>query len=174
MQQTMKFSPIMNFKNGAIKGCFVENNNKPIILKLENLVAPLGLSKFGDKSSMILNINEDVHNIEDLLLVQAACKEHPECEGKEFNHLVKCTEKYGRQIKVNFTPATMFFNEDSKPCSSSIFSNKCRVNILIEVNMMWIRGNSYGVSLKCLQVKHLKDVSSFEENNELLPRDCVI
>ena len=171
--QLLEFSPVMKFKNGALSGFFASVDRKPVIVKLEEVVAPLGVSDFSNKKSIILNIDEAIHNVEDLLLVQAAAKEHPECQGKEFSEIVKCSDKYGRQIKVNIVDDTLFFDKNAYPCSDSVFNKRCLVNILIEVNMCWIRGKQAGVSVKALQIRHLKDIIGGVDAGPALKECCV-
>lgn len=167
--QSIKFSEIQKFKNGALSGCFVSMHDSPVMCTIQDIIAPLGVCTFSEKQNIILNV-EDHHDVEDLLTVQAGAKEHPELKGLEFNHIIKCTEKYGRQMKVNITPDTMFFDSHANPCSSNIFKQRCKVNILVEINMIWIRGKQCGISVKCLQMKHIEDVKS----TKIPTKECLI
>ena len=170
-QQSLKFSEIQRFRGGVISGSFVTKNDKPIQVKLENVVAPLGVSCFGDKKSIMLNIDEDTHDVNELLLVQAGAKEHPDLKDKNFNEIIKCSEKYGRQMKVSITPDTLFFNDECKKGEDTLCVNKCLVNILVEVNMVWVRGKECGISVKAMQIRHLKNITG---GASVLPDTCLI
>ncbi len=157
---TITFSEIIKFKNGAVSGSFVEENGQPIQLKIENAVAPLGLSQFNNRSSMILNLEES-HDISILLDVQAGVKDNDAWSSKyEFTPIIKSSEKYGKQLKVNVTDETKFFDSHCKPTTETLFKARSLVSVLIEINMVWFRGKQCGVSLKLLQAKHIKDIKS--------------
>ena len=136
-----------------------------------DVVAPLGVSDFSNKKSIMLNIDEAIHNVEDLLLVQAAAKEHPDLKDKNFNEIIKCSEKYGRQVKISITPDTLFFNDECKKGEDTLCVNKCLVNILLGVNMVWVRGKEAGVSVKAIQIRHLKNIT---DGASVLPDTCLI
>ena len=156
---TITFSDIIKFKSGAVSGSFVEQDEKPIQLKLESVVAPLGLSQFNNRSSMILNLEES-HDISILLDVQAGVKDNDAWSKYEFTPIIKTSEKYGKQLKVNVTDETKFFDSHCKPTTETLFKCRCLVSLLIEINMVWFRGKQSGVSLKLLQAKHHKDIKS--------------
>jgi len=169
--QAIQFTQLLKFKGGALSGCFATVDGNPIQVTLKNVTSPLGVSTFGDKQSIILNVDEDVHDVSPLLDVSAAAKEHPDLSGRDFNPIVKCSEKYGRQVKCNITKDTLFFNSKSEPCDSKLFSSRCLVNILVEVNMVWVRGRQCGVSCKVVQLKHLKDITG---SNNACGDECAI
>tara|TARA_R110002153_G_scaffold8694_6_gene36935 strand:+ start:372 stop:908 length:537 start_codon:yes stop_codon:yes gene_type:complete len=158
-KQSMNFSEKIKFKNGAVSGAFITVNDEPVKIKLCNIVAPLGISHFNNKTSILLNLNEshDISQIED---IQAGVSCNDEWSNYNFNPLIKCSDKYGSQIKANVTPETSFFDNDGQHSSQDILKSRCEVSILLQANMVWFRGKDSGVSLKILQIKHIRNIDT--------------
>ena len=168
--QTLKFSEIQKFKGGMISGSFLTINGKPIQVKLENVVAPLGVSNFNGKKSLMLNI-EDSHDVSILEVIQEACTKHPDLKDKILNDVIKSSDKYGKQLKVNITNESCFYTFNTQETDDTILDSRCLINALVEVNMVWVRGKEAGVSLKLLQARHLKAITN---ENAVLPKQCLI
>ena len=120
---SINFSEVIKFKNGSVSGSFVQENEQPVQFKIENVVAPLGISDFNNRSSIILNI-EDSHDVSKLLDVQAGVLCNDAWKKFDFSPIIKTSEKYGKQLKINVTDYTNGFRIYSKEATKLIVK-KC-------------------------------------------------
>lgn len=146
------FSPPTRFKNGMVSGSFVNMGDNPVRLIARDVYLPFGIQTYGEKESIVVGLKEVPPELTEVY--EKAVKTFNTYEVKP---LIQNTEKYGPQIRIGINHLTTYWQADPKlgavSGKAAHFTPRCRVDILYEVNMVWLRGKEAGISLKLRQMK---------------------
>lgn len=149
-----QYSPIQKFGNGMISGSFVTKNKGPMRFILRGVALPMGVQNYDSKWSALVSVGDNpMGELDDVY------KDVCQYLGAPFKIASPVRDVgYGNQIKVKFDDNSFFFDKTATPSSIDFFKKKCKVDMLVEVGMVWFKkGQEGGITLKALQVKMLEN-----------------
>jgi hypothetical protein len=159
IKQQWSFSKLQRLQNGLISASFIKEavTYRTKMYTIHEIRAPLGVSDFGGKRSVLLNLDEENPQHSELItnlsiLTAEAQKQFPDIEIKS---PALFSEKYRWQLKAKIVQDTQFLESDGeteiKNISTGDFKNHY-VDIVIVPSMVWVRtGQGYkegGISIK--------------------------
>lgn len=174
-KQQWSFSKLQKLHNGLISASFIKEavTYRTKMYTIHEIRAPLGISDFGGKRSVLLNLDEENPQHSELItnlsiLTAEAQKQFPDIEIKS---PALFSEKYRWQLKAKIVQDTQFLESDGeteiKNISTGDFKNHY-VDVVIAPTMVWVRGQDGGISLK-LEALQKISIEEYPQKNPKRP-----